>query len=48
MSTIAFVKYGKSTSHRTKQIAVRYLFIKEKIGEGKIEEEYIPRFLGAT
>ena len=42
MSTIAFVKKGKSTSHRTKHIAVRYFFIKEKIDEGEIEVEYTP------
>jgi len=42
MSTIAFVKKGKSTSHRTKHIAVRYFFIKEKIEEGEIEVEYTP------
>jgi hypothetical protein len=42
MSTIAFVKKGKSTSHRTKHIAVRYFFIKEKIDEGEIDVEYTP------
>ena len=42
MSTIAFVKIGKSTSHRTKHIAVRYFFIKEKIEEGEIKVEYTP------
>ena len=42
MPTIAFVKIGKSTSHRTKHIAVRYFFMKEKIDEGEIEVEYIP------
>ena len=40
MSTIAFVKKGKSTSHRTKHIAVRYFFVKEKINEGEIDVEY--------
>ena len=40
MSTIAFVKKKKPTSHDTKHIAVRYFFIKEKIGEGKIKVEY--------
>ena len=43
MSTIAFVKKGKSTSHRTKHIAVRYFFfIKEKIDEVEIDVEYTP------
>ena len=42
MPTIVFVKKGKSTSHRTKHIAVRYFFIKEKIDEGEIEVEYTP------
>ena len=40
MSTIAFVKKRKSTSHRTKHIAVRYFFIKEKVDEGDIDVEY--------
>ena len=40
MSTIAFVKKEKSTSHRTKHIDVWYFFIKEKIDEGEIEVEY--------
>ena len=42
MSTIAFVKKGGTTSHRTKQIAVRYHFLKEKIDEGEIAVEYLP------
>ena len=42
MSTIAFVKKGGTTSHRTKHIAVRYYFIKEKIDEGEIAVEYVP------
>ena len=42
MSTIAFVKKGGTTSHRTKHIAVRYYFIKEKIDEGEIDVEYTP------
>ena len=33
---------SKSTSHRTKHIAVRYFFIKEKIDDGEIEMEYTP------
>ena len=37
MSTISFVKAGKSTSHRTQRIAVRYFVIKEKINECEIE-----------
>ena len=42
MSTIAFVKKGKFTSHRTKHIEVRHSFIEEKIDEGEIEVEYAP------
>jgi len=42
MSTIAFVKKGGTTSHRTKHIAVRYHFLKEKIDEGEIAVEYLP------
>ena len=41
-STIAFVKIWASTAHRTKHIAVRYFYIKEKIDECEIEVEYIP------
>ena len=42
MSTIAFVEKEFSTSHRTKHIAARYFFIKEKIDEGEIKVEYTP------
>ena len=42
MSTIAFVKKRKSTSHRTEHIAVRYFFIKKKTDEDEIDVEYTP------
>ena len=42
VSTIALAKKGKSTSHRTKHIAARYFFIKEKIDEEEIEVEIKP------
>ena len=42
MSTIAFVMKRRSTLHRTKQIDVRYFFIKEKIDKGVINVEYTP------
>ena len=45
MSIIAFVKKRKSTSHRTKHIAVRYFFIKEKTNEFKINVEYTPTLI---
>ena len=42
MSVIAFVKKLKTTSRRTKHIAVRYFFIKEKINQGEIKVELTP------
>ena len=42
LSTIAFVKEGKFTSHRIKHIPNRYLFIKEKVDEEEIEVLYKP------
>ena len=41
MTSIDFVKKEKSISHRTEHIAVRYIFIKEKIDEGEIEVVYL-------
>ena len=42
-TSIALVKKGKSTSHRTnKHIAVRYFFIRVKIDEGEIGVKYTP------
>ena len=42
MSTFAFEKKRKSTSHSTNHFTVRYFFIKEKIYEREIELEYTP------
>jgi hypothetical protein len=37
LSTIALAKKGKSTSARTRHIAIRYFFVKDRIDEGELE-----------
>jgi ribosomal protein L24E len=41
-STIALAQKGRSTSHRTRHIAIRYFFIKDRIDCGEIRLEYCP------
>jgi len=41
MSTIALIKNGKSTSERTRHIAVRFFFVADKVKNGEIEIEYL-------
>jgi hypothetical protein len=41
MSTIAMAKKGKSTSKRTKHIAIRYFFVKDRIESNEIKVEYL-------
>ena len=41
-STIALVAKGKSTSPRTRHIAIRYYFVKDRIDNGEIVVEYMP------
>ena len=41
-STIILAERGKNHSPRTKHIAVRYFFIKDRIDQGDIVLEYLP------
>ena len=41
MSTIAMVKNGKSTSDKTKHIAVRFYFVADRVKSGEISIEYM-------
>jgi Reverse transcriptase (RNA-dependent DNA polymerase) len=41
-STIALAEKGKSTSARTRHVAIRYFFVKDRIESGEIEIEYLP------
>ena len=41
-STIALAQKGRSTSNRTRHIAIRYFFIKDRIDCGEIRLEYCP------
>ena len=40
-SAIALVKNGKSNSHRTRHIAIRYFFIKDRVDSKEIRIEYM-------
>jgi hypothetical protein len=40
--TIALIKKGKSTSHRTKHISISYFFLKDRIEQGDVEFLYVP------
>jgi hypothetical protein len=39
-STIALVAKGRSTSARTRHIAIRYFFIKDRVESGEVVVEY--------
>jgi hypothetical protein len=41
-STIAMLKNGMSKSDRTRHIAIRYFWTKEKVDSGSLEISYIP------
>ena len=41
-AAMALAAKGKSTSSRTKHIAIRYFWIKERIDSGEVELEYLP------
>jgi hypothetical protein len=40
-STIALVKNGRSTSERTRHIAIRYFFVADRVASGEIRIEYL-------
>ena len=42
MSTIALVKNGKSNSDRTRHIAIRFLFVADRVASKEIKIEYVP------
>ena len=42
MSTMALVEKGRSTSVRTRHIAIRYFFTKDKVDSGELEIVYLP------
>ena len=42
LSTIAMAKRGHSTSQRTKHIAIRYFFIKDRIESKEVSVEHMP------
>ena len=42
MSTIALANKGRSTSARTRHIAIRYFFVKDRIDAGEIRVEHMP------
>jgi hypothetical protein len=41
-STIALVAKGRSTSARTRHIAIRYFFVKDRVESGEVEIAYKP------
>jgi hypothetical protein len=42
MSTIALANKGRSTSARTRHIAIRYFFVRDKMELGEVEIEHMP------
>jgi len=42
LSTIAMVKNGSPTSHRTRHINIRFFFAKDRVDQGEIKIEYCP------
>ena len=43
MWTIALVKNGKSNSDRTRHIAIRFLFVADRVASEEIKIEYMPK-----
>ena len=41
-STIALANKGFSTSEKTRHIAIRYFFVKDRIDGGEVVIEYLP------
>jgi hypothetical protein len=41
-SSIALIENGKSGCERTRHIAIRYFFLKDRIGSGEVRVEYCP------
>ena len=42
MSTIALAGKGQSTAERTRHIAIRFFFVKDRVDAGEIVIEYLP------
>jgi hypothetical protein len=42
MSTISLANKGRSTSARTRHVAIRYFFVKDRIESGEVKVEYMP------
>ena len=41
-STIALAEKGRSTSNRTRHIAIRYFFVHDRIKSGEVQLEHLP------
>jgi hypothetical protein len=41
-STMAMIAKGRSTSSRTRHVAIRYFFVKDKVDSGEVEIVYLP------
>jgi hypothetical protein len=41
-STICMVEKGKSTNPRTRHVAIRYFFVKDRMENGEVEIAYLP------
>jgi hypothetical protein len=41
-STIALAKKGRSTSARTRHVAIRYFFVKDRVEAGEVDIQYLP------
>jgi hypothetical protein len=41
-STMALIEKGRSTSSRTRHIAIRYFFVSDKVSSGEVEIVYLP------
>jgi hypothetical protein len=42
MSTIVLANKGHSTAERTRHIAIRFYFVKDRVDSGEIVIEYLP------
>ena len=42
MSTISLISNGRSTSARTRHVAIRFFFVKDRIDSGEIAVEHMP------
>jgi hypothetical protein len=41
-STMAMIEKGRSTSSRTRHIAIRYFFVSDRVNSGEVEVVYLP------